>query len=387
MKAQFKNIISIITIIFLFLVLFSNGYFQKEFFTDKWSLPEYMANILLIVENGAKVLLELAVSVLPINGLTKKKYLASLPFMLLVVFLVSFGIFQSFATRTFYTQKEINASKIAELKSKAKRLRDLKKRFEKKLAEVTNDKNEQRQLEASIKKQTLQFINKLDADGDKWLINKRLDKLGSHTRKEIKKEDQTAGLLKKIEELDFKLVPLSRIKFTYTEAMTNVFVGQVSSWDIVSDVAPALTMEALIVLLTAFLGFFWKPEIAELLVYQEEEQEEKVEPEQKAAKKTADVRENPYTKEGITEYVEKENPILDYEKVKPMNGSFKKPIVKLQDEIVERLKEKIYESQLSQEEFANDKLGISKVGLWKILSGNVKTINPEIFEKIMKTVA
>lgn len=56
------------------------------------------------------------------------------------------------------------------------------------------------------------------------------------------------------------------------------------------------------------------------------------------------------------------------------------------DNLLANLKDAIKLSGLSKEKFAKEKLGITKTGLWKIETGQTKTITPEVKEKIESVI-
>ncbi|MDH4129015.1 MAG: helix-turn-helix domain-containing protein [Spirochaetota bacterium] len=261
MSKQYYKVITIIILFFLCLAIAGNSFFQSSFFSERWKLPLFWVILFLILENGAKIIIELSSFIIfnIIQG--KNKYIVFIIMWSFLFMLISFGILQSFSTRTYLSQVDsrveidkIKRDKLSLMVEKRERLISL---YKADLDKTKYQESKLRLIDKAISKVKNQWIihdfsNSIKKD------NLNTDKINTN----LVSIEKQLGIVDR----DIELLKLESA-FTYNTALINAIEGNIPIWDTVADLGITLTLEGLIFILALSLSLLWKDEILGLGIF------------------------------------------------------------------------------------------------------------------------
>ncbi|MDH5679964.1 MAG: hypothetical protein OEZ36_00135, partial [Spirochaetota bacterium] len=202
-------------------------------------------------------------------------------------------------------------------------------------------------------------ISKLDMKDDKWLIydyNKKIEKLNA----------QKIALLGKLPRQTAIKLDEKEKQATLHEALNRAFGVKADKLTLYVNLAFTVFIDLALLFLIYILSGLWNTPQA------------KSEPHNGT---TSDLKgESRAMIPGKSEPSQLRSNVVNLHK----NINHSKVTVK-DDELIEKLQKAINDSPLTQEKFA-ELLGISTVGLWKILTGRTKTISQPVKERITAAI-
>jgi len=252
-----RLIFSVTLFIFLGFSLLANSIFQLDFFSKRWLLENQIGYLLLFVENGGKVLIEIIAFTIFTSSKGAMKYLTTSIIWVLLLYLLSYSIFQTFNSRTYLTQYEAEKLKIERYKNEnihiKKQIKFLESLIKIENKSIGTDQILQGKKEAII-------LDSLKKTKNQWLIAKNLKTLTQKFDYKSAVYERLNHLQNRINNLNNKLQTVDKTTFTYTQSLDNVFEGKVKIWDIIADLVISIGREGLIFTLVIGLFFIWKNE-------------------------------------------------------------------------------------------------------------------------------